>query len=195
MRSSRARRPSPAAPARSSRATTLYHKSRSFRIPFNVDPADRPRLKEVQLWVSEDTGFTWKMVSRTTPDRPSFTFRARATPNTGSRCGLSTRKGSLYPSEDEKLEPSMKVVVDTSPPSLVLEPDGRRGSLAAVRWEVRDEHLDLKSLVLEYQVEGGRDWRTGADPPPLADRQRDLGRRHGRAVEGPGDGRRQGRTT
>ena len=48
----------------------------------------------------------------------------------------------------------MKVVVDTFPPSLVLEPDERRGSLASVRWEVKDENLNLKSLVLEYQVEG-----------------------------------------
>jgi hypothetical protein len=152
--------PSPAAPARSSRATTLYHKSRSFRIPFNVDPADRPRLKEVQLYVSEDTGFNWKMVSRTSPDRPSFTFRASRDAEYWFSVRTLDSKGVLYPSDDEKPEPSMKVVVDTSPPTLVLEADGRRGSLAAVRWEVRDEHLDLKSLLLEYQVEGGRDWRT-----------------------------------
>ena len=53
----------------------------------------------------------------------------------------------------------MKVVVDTVPPSIVLEPDGRRGSIAGVRWEVKDEHLDLKTLVLEYQVDGANDWR------------------------------------
>jgi hypothetical protein len=138
---------------------TIYHKSRSFRIPFNVDPTDRPRLKEVQLWVSEDTGYTWKTVSRTTPDRPAFTFRAARDAEYWFAVRTVDNKGQLYPGEDEKVDPSMKVVVDTTPPRLALEPDGRRGSLAAVRWEVKDEHLDLKSLVLEYQVEGARDWR------------------------------------
>ncbi len=45
------------------------------------------------------------------------------------------------------------------PPSLVLEPEERRGSLASVHWEVKDENLNLKSLVLEYQVEGATSWR------------------------------------
>ena len=64
------------------------------------------------------------------------------------------KDGKFYPGEDEAVEPSMKVIVDTVPPSLVLEPDGRRGSRVAVRWEVRDENLDKLSLVLEYQAEG-----------------------------------------
>ena len=38
----------------------------------------------------------------------------------------------------------MKVVVDTFPPTLLLDPDGRRGSQASVRWEVKDENLDLE---------------------------------------------------
>jgi hypothetical protein len=148
-----------AAATRSGRVPTIYHKSRSFRIPFNVDPADRPRLKEVQLWVSDDSGFSWKTVSRTTPDRPAFTFRAARDAEYWFAVRTLDIKGNLFPAAEEKVEPSMKVIVDTTPPSILLEPDGRRGSLAAVRWEVRDEHLDLKSLVLEYQVEGGRDWR------------------------------------
>src|SRR5262249_52738585 len=49
--------------------------------------------------------------------------------------------------------------VDTLPPSLLLEPDDRRGSTASVRWEVKDENLDVKSLTLEYQVEGVGVWR------------------------------------
>jgi len=53
----------------------------------------------------------------------------------------------------------MKVVVDTVPPSVVLEPDARRGSQASVHWEVKDEHLDLKTFLLEYQVEGAKEWR------------------------------------
>jgi hypothetical protein len=148
-----------AATASKSRVTTLYHKSRSFRVPITIDPEDSNRLKELQLWVSDDSGFTWKASSRTTPDRPVFTFRAKRDAEYWFAVRTIDTKGNIFPGEDEKVEPTMKVLVDTTPPTLVLEPDGRRGSLAAVRWEAVDEHLDLKSLVLEYQVEGGRDWR------------------------------------
>lgn len=145
--------------ARSGRPTTIYHKSRSFRIPFNIDPAERARIIEVQLWVSDDSGFTWKPKSKTTPDRPSFTFRAARDAEYWFAVRTLDNKGRLYPGEDEQVEPSMVVVVDTSPPSLVLEPEGRRGSLASVRWEIRDANLDLASFALEYQVEGAEKWR------------------------------------
>ncbi|MCA1657460.1 MAG: hypothetical protein LC713_07115, partial [Actinobacteria bacterium] len=160
-------RAAPAPAARSPRVPTIYHKSRSFRIPFNVEKVDRPRLKEVQLWVSEDTGYSWKPVSVTTPDRPAFTFRAARDGEYWFAVRTVDTKGQLFPGEDENVDPSMKVVIDTNPPRLVIEPDGRRGSLAAVRWDVRDEHLDLKSLAIEYQVEGGRDWRQVPTKPVL----------------------------
>ena len=113
----------------------------------------------MQLWVSEDSGDSWKAVSRTTPDHPAFTFRAARDDEYWFAVRTLDTKGRLYPGEDEAVEPSMKVIIDTKPPTLVLEPDGRRGSTAAVRWEAQDEHLDLSTLVLEYQVEGAREWR------------------------------------
>ena len=54
----------------------------------------------------------------------------------------------------------MKVIVDTVPPTLTLDANGRRGSLASVRWDVRDETLlDRNSFVLEFQAPGASDWR------------------------------------
>lgn len=63
--------------AAAAEAPTIYHKYRSFRIPFVIDEAERAKLREVQLWLSEDSGFTWHPVGRTTPDRPAFTYRAQ----------------------------------------------------------------------------------------------------------------------
>ena len=147
------------AKGRPRRVPMVYHKSRSFRIPFNVDATDRPRLKEVQLFSSSDLGFHYEMASRTTPDRPAFTFRAPRDGEYWFTVRTVDAKGNLYPADDDApIEPSMKVVIDTTKPILIVEPDGRRGSLAAVRWEVKDPNLDLKSLVLEYQAEGGKDW-------------------------------------
>ena len=65
----------------------------------------------------------------------------------------------MSPALDATIEPNLKVVVDTIPPSLLLEPGERRGSLATVSWEARDENLDPRSLVVEYHVAGSTDWR------------------------------------
>ena len=144
----------------SSRVLAVYHKTKNFRIPFNVVPADRQKLKEIQLWSSDDSGFSWKLVSRTTPERRVFNFRAPRDGEYWFAVRTLDKQGMLVPSEEMKVEPSMKVTVDTVKPTIVLEPDGRRGSQVAVRWEVKDDHLDLKSLTLDYQLGGARDdWR------------------------------------
>jgi hypothetical protein len=147
-------------PARSSgKIPMIYQKKRSFRIPFHIDAEGRARLKEIQLWVSEDSGFHWEPKSKTTPDLGKFTFRTSHDGEFWFATRTLTVDDEFSPPMNQTVEPSMKVVVDTIPPSIQLDPDGRRGSLAAVRWEVKDEHLDLKTLVLEYQVEGAKDWR------------------------------------
>jgi hypothetical protein len=148
----------------------MYTKNKSFKIPFNVDPSERARLKQVQLWVSENSGFNWKEGTHTTPDRPYFTFRAPRDGEYWFAVRTLDNQGKLYPSDDEEVRPSMKVIVDSKVPSLVLEPDGRRGSQTSVRWEIHDENLDPNSLVIEYQVEGANKWgrvRIDKRPAPL----------------------------
>ena len=119
-------------------------------------PRDAARLKEIQLWVSEDSGFHWEPKSKTTPDLGKFTFRTSHDGEFWFATRTLTVEDAYSPPMNQTVEPSMKVVVDTIPPSILLDPDGRRGSPASVRWEVKDEHLDLKTLLLEYQVDGAR---------------------------------------
>jgi hypothetical protein len=137
----------------------IYHKARNFRIPFNLNPATKDRVKELHLLVSEDLGYHWRAVSKTFPDHPMFTFRSPHDGEYWFAVQTRTVDGKVAPSLESTIEPNMQVIVDSFPPTLILEPDGRRGSVASVRWEVKDENLDLKSLVLEYQVEGATSWR------------------------------------
>lgn len=146
-------------PRAQSKIPFIYQRKRSFRIPFHIDEQGRARLKEVQLWVSEDSGFHWEGKSTATPELGKFTFRASHDGEFWFATRTITRDGQSSPSMNQEVQPSMKVVIDTVPPSIVLEPDGRRGSSASVRWEVKDEHLDLKTLTLEYQTDGARQWR------------------------------------
>jgi hypothetical protein len=140
-------------------APRIYHKGRNFRIPFNLNAEGRDRVKEVHLLVSEDQGYHWRPISKTFPDHPTFTFRSAQDGEYWFAVQTVTVDGKVAPRPDATVEPNLKVVVDTIPPSLILEPDERRGSSASVHWEVKDENLDLKSLVLEYQVEGVGVWR------------------------------------
>ncbi len=147
----------PAAPP-SNKAPTIHHKQRAFRIPFNIDPADRPRYKQVQLWAFSSGVGKWTQADATTPDRPSFTFRATRDGEYWFSVRTLDTKNRLIPADDADIEPNMKVIVDTVAPTINLEAMPRRGNIAAVRWEVVEEHLDLGSLQLEYQAEGAKDW-------------------------------------
>ncbi|AMV36116.1 hypothetical protein [Planctomyces sp. SH-PL62] len=137
----------------------IYHKERSFRIPFDLGGQDLDRIKELQLWASEDAGFHWASVSRTTPDQKVFTFRARRDGEYWFAVRTMSSTGQFSPASDDTIKPGLKVIVDTLAPTLVLESNGRQGTVAKVRWEAKDENLDLKSLALEYQVAGARDWK------------------------------------
>ncbi len=139
----------------------IYHNSRAFRIPFNIEPEERARIKEVLLCVSEDQGQTWKpVVSRTTPDKRALAYRAPQDGEFWFAVQTLDTEGKLYPPVTSAIEPKMKVIVDTVPPSIVLAANGRRGSLASVRWEIRDDKaLDRGSFVLEFQAVGASDWR------------------------------------
>jgi hypothetical protein len=148
----------PAAPPGQPKAPLVPSKQRSFRIPFNIDPADRPRYKQVQLWVSSDNGEHWEKVDTTTPDRPSFTFKAPRDGEFWFAVRTLDVKNRLIPADDADVEPNMKVLVDTVPPKLTLEGLPRRGSIASVRWEVIDDRLDLGSFLLEYQTAGASEW-------------------------------------
>src|SRR5437762_2161109 len=55
-------------------APRIYHKGRNFRIPFNLNPEGRDRVKELHLLVSENQGYHWRAISKTFPDHPTFTF-------------------------------------------------------------------------------------------------------------------------
>ncbi len=148
----------PAAPAPSSKIMTVQCNRRSFGIPFNIPPADLPRYKQVQLWASSDDGSSWQRADAKTPDQPSFRFTAPQDGEYLFAVRTVDTKGRLYPADDADVEPNMRVIIDTKPPTISLDARERRGSIASVGWEVIDEHLDPSALLIEYQTEGASRW-------------------------------------
>lgn len=140
---------------------TIYYQSRAFRIPVTILPEVRSLVREVRLWVSDDRGYHWKEFGQNPPDRPEFPFRASRDGEFWFALQTVDQQGRIYPADDRQAEPSLKVVVDTAPPTIVLESQGRRGALAAVSWEAQDEYLLSRSFTLEFQVAGSdpNDWQ------------------------------------
>lgn len=138
----------------------LYHRESSFRIPFNVLEADRPRIQDVQLFYSIDRGQTWKFAGRANLEQTHFPpFRARQDAEYWFAVRTIDTKGRPYPDDDASVVPNMKVIVDTTPPTLELIPGARRGEWASVSWRVSDDYLKVRSFVIEYQAEGASNWR------------------------------------
>jgi len=133
----------------------FYSRHSDFFIPFQAD--DR-RIKEVILHVSEDQGQTWKNIANARPADGRFRFNAR-------RDGwyyftVQTRdfENRLYPARLEQVKPGLRVCVDTQLPTVQLEPLVPPEGGAGVKWDIRDDNLDLSSLVLEYREPGAAQW-------------------------------------
>ncbi len=138
----------------------LWSKSRSFQIPVTLSSKNPGRVREMLLYISDDDRYTWKKIARTTPESPIFSVRVAHDGEYWFAVQTLDVDGKLYPNNaDKEIVPSLRVIVDSTKPMITLESTGRRGSDAGVRWEVKDDHLILRTMTLEYQEAGARDWR------------------------------------
>jgi hypothetical protein len=147
-------------------ARLIHQNTRAFRIPINIKEADFPRIREVRLFVSSDQGATWSIAGQVPPDRKSITFEAPRDGEYWFAVGTQDTRGRNYPSDDTPVEPRIRVVVDTTPPTVSLNAKGRRGERVRVIWEIKDRNLDPSTLVLSYRAEGSPDWRNVPDLRP-----------------------------
>jgi hypothetical protein len=133
-------------------------RERSFRIPFQTQTGER-RIREVQLYYSTDQGRTWQQYATATPEQGYFPqFNA---PQDGTYW-FSVRtldiQGRLNPPSNDGFRAGLKVLVDTVRPTVQLRALPPRDGHVGVAWEVHDENLDITTLRLDYQVQGGAQW-------------------------------------
>lgn len=137
----------------------IYHPSLGFQIPFEIDPADKPFLKSIELYVSSDQGRSWRLSTATTPSSKSFKFRAVSDGEYWFAVRTLDVEGRYNPGDDKPIMPDWRVVVDSKKPGLGLRAIGRRGSQASIAWDARDENLDMGTFVLEYSIPGSGEWK------------------------------------
>lgn len=140
-------------------ARPIFHRERSFRIPYEVDPAQQPRIKEVQLFVSTDRGASWRHVtSGPAPTKKEFfTFTAQGNGEHWFTVRTVDFDGRGDPPSLTGVQPQLLVVVDTTAPQVQLRGLSLPGDEAGIEWSIFDEHLDIATLRVEYRV-GSADW-------------------------------------
>jgi hypothetical protein len=137
---------------------TYYARQFTFYIPFQMDPGDR-RIKEVQLYASENKGIRWDQVATAKPTDTRFSFTARHDGLYWFTVRTLDADNRGYPPTLDQAQPKIRVIVDTQPPVVTLRPVQSPDGPAAVEWEVRDENPDPESLQLEYRAAGAGDWQ------------------------------------
>ncbi len=137
----------------------FYHPSAGFQIPFEIDPADKPFVKSIELYVSSDLGKSWRLSTATNPNSKAFKFRATSDGEYWFAVRTLDVEGHYNPADDKPIVPGWRVIVDSKKPGLGLRSVTRRGPMATIAWDARDEYLDMGTFVLEYSIPGSGEWK------------------------------------
>lgn len=141
-------------------ARILYSKSRAFRIPYTAG-ANEANLKQLQLFYSLDQGKSWQPAAVVAPREGAFRFAAERDGLYWFTVQTTDLQNRLFPPSLDGADTRLKVIVDTQPPTVTLDPLPPRGGEVGVAWTVRDENLALAlpdAVSLEYLPAGARDW-------------------------------------
>jgi hypothetical protein len=136
-----------------------YTRYREFNIPIRDE--NLRQYRQLQLYVSTDQGKTWQPSALAPPDRRSFRFVAVKDGLYWFTVQAQDHQGQLFPPTLENAQPGLKVVIDTRPPIIVLQPLVPRVGEVGVSWEIRDENPDLvlpDAVRLEYRRGGAGPW-------------------------------------
>jgi len=142
------------------RSAPLATRYAEFSIPFRLDlPAGRnSEIAEVQLYVSDDAGATWRLAGRVEPTATAFPFRA---PKEGLYWFVlhTVRRGEPVgaPPTDR---PGLCVVVDTTPPVMRLEAGQKSSGEVWARWTIEETQLDPASFLLQYRTAPDQPWQS-----------------------------------
>ncbi|HYV38303.1 MAG TPA: hypothetical protein VE988_21650 [Gemmataceae bacterium] len=140
----------------------LYARQKQIAIPFDPDPAEAHRLKQLQLYYSGDQGKTWHLGATAAPDQRKFNFVAEGDGYYLFAVQTTDNNNRNYPEKMDGVTPGLRVVIDTTPPIVNVKALPPRGSEVGVTWEVRDENFDptrQDSIQIEYRANGSLSWQ------------------------------------
>jgi len=134
-------------------AEVLHTRDRVFRIPFEIEPAGAqgPQAREVELHFSGNQGRQWKLANIVTPDQTAFTFQAPADGEYWFVIRTIDTEGKRLPAAQGPTLPEMKVLVDTTPPTVDLGLQAGRPGEVILAWRALEDHPAGDRLRIEVQ--------------------------------------------
>lgn len=124
----------------------VYSPHRAFKIPLDISDQDRALLGSIRLYVSDDDGKTWMRKAELPKDATMAPFVADKDGAYQFIVALVDKEGRQSPESTEGTSPGLSVVVDTQPPLLIVKPVRNKAGERGIRWELKDDDLDLATL-------------------------------------------------
>ena len=131
--------------------TTRLTRQPEFAIPFHLAD-NNPETSEVRLFVSNNRGRDWQLYSRQSPSARGFQFQTNTDGEYWFAVRTADRQGQV---SQQRMQPELKVVVDTTRPQLDLRVSSRPDGVATVEWFTRDRNLAASSLRMQYRDAAG----------------------------------------
>lgn len=149
-------------------AEPIHTSQTRFRIPYQFDPNEMARIgaTEIRLYGSEDRGKTWKQLQSVPPRKGKFDFKTQKDGEYWFAVKTANQQGRLFPATPV-IEPGLKVIVDTTSPTIELTSKKNANGRIELSWKIMDANVDLSSFGLEYRRSGEKKWQTMIVAPAL----------------------------
>ena len=133
-----------------------------FSIPFQIQKAQHPAQEpvEIRLYVSTDRGTTWRPYTTVAPSRGHFLFRTVGDGQYWFLVRTLDRSGQVRPQGPNR--PELRVMVDTTPPTLQLEAARGDAGQIVTRWKVSELAPKRDSLKIQYRTAADAPWQSVA---------------------------------
>lgn len=130
----------------------IYSRLAGFGIPYRISNDDGTFV-EVQLYSSENQGGDWEFLARQPTNGTEFPFQAKREGEYWFALKTLDRNRRLLP--EGKVQPELKIIVDTTLPEMQLAVQTDAAGRIVCRWEAFDRYLDVGSLKLQYRQTSG----------------------------------------
>ncbi len=171
----------PCAMAQTQSLAPTYWNQRLFFIPYQVKPdqvKQRGKLlnpiAKVQLLSSRTGANDWSMLEEAEPNVQGFSYHAPEDGEYWFALRHLDRRGQPWP--NDKVQPQMRIVVDTAQPELALEGSLDTNGQIVVRYEALDANLQAESLLVEVRGVGNQWTPLRLARPDIAQPNRLVGR-------------------
>ncbi|MCS7166348.1 MAG: hypothetical protein RMI91_02390 [Gemmatales bacterium] len=144
----------------------VFTNDRKVIIPIHC--AQPELVERLQVYVSPNQGEQWHLYASVPPTQQEVVFHAPGDGVYWFDLVVHHRNGLVEPSAPGKRPPLVVLYVDTKPPRVSLRPVACSPGEAGVQWEVEDEHLDLRTLILEYRDPHSGAWTSVPVIPTVA---------------------------